>query len=315
MKEYMQSKQQFYNNQLSNELANMQRELAKKNSQLEQQKKELKALNNKLSLTIDELKQTRDELIQSEKMASLGRLVSGFAHEINTPIGIAVTASSSLNDAGQAINKMLSQEEVNEKELVAALTTIVDAGKLTLSNLRRAADLVSSFKRTAIDQSQETKRLFGLSEVIQDIILSLNNKFKKASIAIEHHCPTEFNIYGDPGAISQILSNLMINSFIHGFDNGSQPGKIMIHIRQENNTIYMDYTDTGKGMNKETAEKLFEPFYTTQRAKGSTGLGMYICYNVVTTRLKGRISCESTPGKGTAFHINFAIDKLENICT
>jgi signal transduction histidine kinase len=296
--------------QLNNELTNTQRELTKKNIQLEQQRRELKALNEQLSATIEELERTRDELIQSEKMASLGRLVSGFAHEINTPIGIAVTAVSTLSDAGQQINQMLSQEEVNEDELVSTLERITDASHLTLSNLRRAADLVSSFKRTSIDQSTETKRLFGLREVIQDVILSLNSQFRKTAITIELHCPDSFNIYGYPGAISQIITNLMMNSLIHGFNDGNEAGNITITAIHENNIVTLDYIDTGKGMEPETATKLFEPFYTTRRAKGGLGLGMYLCYNIVTTRLLGKITCDSTKGSGSHFQITFPIEPL-----
>lgn len=303
---------QFYDEltQLNNELAATQRELAKKNNQLEQQKRDLKNLNQELSVTIDELEKTRDELVQSEKMASLGRLVSGFAHEINTPIGIAVTAASAINQAGQRLNDMLSQDEVSETELVANIDKMIEGGKLTFSNVRRAAELVSSFKRTSIDQTQETKRLFALHEVIRDIIISLDSKFHHTTITIENQCPTNINIYGYPGIISQILNNLMMNSLIHGFDDSTQSGKIMMNAQCENNTLVMEYQDTGKGMDKETAEKLFEPFYTTKRARGGTGLGMYICYNLVTTRLNGTIFCESTPGEGTVFHISFPFETL-----
>ncbi len=304
---------QFYDelSKLNNELATTQRELSKKNTQLEQQKKELNVLNQTLSATIDELERTRDELIQSEKMASLGRLVSGFAHEINTPIGIAITAASAINESGEALNTMLSQDEVSETALMATIDKIMEAGKLTFSNVRRAADLVSSFKRTSIDQTQETKRLFALHEVIQDIIMSLDNKFRRTSITIEHHCPTQINIYGYPGVISQILNNLMLNSLIHGFDDAALSGKITIDVRLENHNINMDYADTGKGMDANTLEKLFEPFYTTRRARGGTGLGMYICYNLMMTRLKGTITCESLPGEGTVFHITFPIENVE----
>jgi len=296
--------------QLNNELTNTQRELTKKNIQLEQQRGELKALNEQLSATIEELERTRDELVQSEKMASLGRLVAGFAHEINTPIGIAVTAVSTLTDTGQQINQMLSQEEVDEEELTDALEKINDASKLSLSNLRRAADLVSSFKRTSIDQSTENKRLFGLNEVIQDVILSLNNQFRKTDITIELNCPNSLNIYGYPGAIGQIISNLLMNSLTHGFNDGTSAGNITITATHEENLITIDYTDTGKGMETETATKLFEPFYTTRRARGGLGLGMYLCYNMVTTRLQGKITCDSSKGAGSHFQITFPIEPL-----
>jgi signal transduction histidine kinase len=288
---------------LNNELESIQRQLEKKN--IEQER-----LNKELSATIAELERTRDQLIQSEKMASLGRLVSGFAHEINTPIGIAITASSSLYDSQQNIKRMLSQEEVEEEELVSNLDTIREASELTLSNLRRAADLVSSFKRTSIDQTAETARLFGVCEVIHDVILSLGNKFKPTGIEIRADCPEELNIFGYPGSVSQILTNFMMNSLIYGFEDGTLPGQILIHARSENNTVFFDYEDTGKGMDENVVKNLFEPFFTTRRARGGTGLGMYICYNIVKDRLNGTIECESSPGHGTRFHITFPLEKL-----
>lgn len=266
-------------------------------------------MNKELSATIAELERTRDQLIQSEKMASLGRLVSGFAHEINTPVGIAITASSSLYDAQQNIKRMLSQEEVEEEELIGNLDTIREASELTLSNLRRAADLVSSFKRTSIDQTAETARLFGVCEVIHDVILSLGNKFRPTRIEIRADCPEELNIFGYPGSVSQILTNLMMNSLIYGFEDGTLPGQILIHARSENYTVFLDYEDTGKGMDETVLKNLFEPFFTTRRARGGTGLGMYICYNIVKDRLKGTIECESSPGHGTRFHITFPLEK------
>ncbi len=303
---------QFYDEltQLNSDLAATQRELARKNHELEQQKQELKSLNQALSTTIEMLEKTRNELVQSEKMASLGRLVSGFAHEINTPIGIAVTSSSMITQAGEKINEMLSQDEVSEMELVANIGKMVEGSKLTYSNVRRAAELVTSFKRTSIDQTQETKRLFTLHETIQDIIVSLDSKFHQTNIMVENQCSTHINIYGYPGIISQILNNLLINSIIHGFEGGTLAGNIVIHVQQEDNTVLMTYSDTGKGMNEEVVDRLFEPFYTTKRANGGTGLGMYICYNLVTTRLNGNISCESTLGEGAIFHVSFPIETV-----
>ncbi len=292
--------------QLNNELSNTQRELTKKNVQLEQQRKALNKLNTELSTTIEELQQTRDQLIQSEKMASLGRLVSGFAHEINTPIGIALTAASTIEETTRTVNFMLNQEDVSETELVAALGKLLVASGLTMSNLRRAAELVGSFKRTSIDQSLENPRLFGLHEIICDIVTSLESKFKSTAITIKVDCPTTLNLYSYPGIIGQILSNLMLNSWSHGFDEGQLAGKINIHAYSEGEQVYLNYSDTGRGMNPEVLEKLFEPFYTTKRGRGGTGLGMYICYNLVMTRLNGILNCQSQVGAGSQFYISFS---------
>jgi len=291
--------------QLNNELSNTQRELTKKNIQLEQQRKALNKLNTELSTTIEELQQTRDQLIQSEKMASLGRLVSGFAHEINTPIGIALTAASTIEETTRTVDFMLNQEDVSETELVAALKKLSIASGLTMSNLRRAAKLVGSFKRTSIDQSLENQRLFGLHEIIRDIVTSLESKFKSTAITIEVDCPTTLNLYSYPGVMGQILSNLILNSWNHGFDEGQLAGKISIYAYSEDEQIYLNYSDTGKGMTSEVLEKLFEPFYTTKRGKGGTGLGMFICYNLVMTRLNGTLKCQSQIGAGSQFYISF----------
>jgi signal transduction histidine kinase len=281
---------------LNNELENIQRQLEKKNLELEN--------------AYAALQRAQEELVQSEKMASLGRLVSGFAHEINTPIGIAITASSSLYDARQNITRMLAEEEADEEELVSELETVKEAAELTLSNLKRAAELVKSFKRTSIDQSVDSKRLFDINEVIRDLMISLNNKFRQTKIEISVDCPEKLNIYGYPGAISQILTNLIMNSLIYGFEDGTLPGKISIQAWLKDGIVYLDYSDTGQGMEEAVVQKLFEPFFTTRRARGGTGLGMYICYNIVTSQLKGTIACESLPGKGTQFHITFPVEKI-----
>lgn len=302
---------------LNGELESTQRQLERSNLQLtdantllNEQKVELERLNGELSDTIKELEQTRDELVQSEKMASLGRLVSGFAHEINTPIGIAVTASSALNDAQKNIVEMLSEEEVEEDDLVANLETISDAAELALSNLRRAADLVSSFKRTSIDQTAETPRLFDVCEVIQDVVISMSSTFRSTQIDLHTDCPEPINTYGYPGAVSQILTNLMTNSLMHGFDDGKRPGNISICARVKEKTVHLDYADTGSGMSETVAQNLFEPFFTTRRARGGTGLGMYICYNIITNRLKGDIRCESAPDQGTRFYVTFSAENV-----
>ncbi|WP_353572952.1 ATP-binding protein [Candidatus Albibeggiatoa sp. nov. BB20] len=294
--------------QLNNELANTQRELAKKNVQLEQQRKELKNLNTELSNTIEELSQARHELVQSEKMASLGRLVSGFAHELNTPIGIAVGSASALQQEAKKIVSMLDDDEVDVDELISAVNTVDQGFNLTLSNLERAGNLVSSFKRTAVDQTSGEKRYFDVHEVIQDTINTLDNRFKKTDITIQLDCASELKVVSLPGALEQILTNLLINSLIHGFDEGRQAGNIQVSVQLQDEILSLQYQDDGKGIESEHIEKIFEPFFTTHRSHGGSGLGGYICYNLVTNQLKGSINCESQIGQGVRFDISYPIE-------
>jgi signal transduction histidine kinase len=260
-----------------------------------------------LNTKVEELIQTRHELVQSEKMASLGRLVAGFAHELNTPIGVAVGTASVLRTKSQFINQLLEQEEVDEEELVAALEKIDEASELTLSNLRRAANLVNSFKRTAVDQTDEKVRGFEVKTTIEDVINTLQNQFRQTAIEIQLDCPDDMKIYSIPGALEQILTNLMMNSFIHGFEEGKNAGQIVIAVRLKSELLLIDYSDTGEGIVPDALEKIFEPFFTTNRARGGSGLGMYICYNLVTSKLNGTMTCESTPSKGVLFRIEFPV--------
>lgn len=286
-------------------LAEKNREINHLNAELEQRVVErTAALNTK----IEELVQTRNELLQSEKMASLGRLVAGFAHEINTPIGVAVGAASTLQEIAQIVIKMTQQDEVDEEELLSVLESVEEAANLTLSNLRRAVRLVSSFKRTAIDQSSDTSRLFNVKETIEDVNNSLHSKFKHTDISITINCLPTIVLYGLPGVLDQVLTNFMMNSLFHGFNDGKLGGQIIINVTflEENKHLRLEYIDTGKGMEQSTVEKIFEPFFTTRRSHGGTGLGLYICYNLVTSQLHGSITCESKPGKGVRFLIEYS---------
>jgi signal transduction histidine kinase len=289
---------------LNQALNNQTRELNKKNTLLIQKEKAL-------TQSISDLKLAQAKLVESEKMASLGRLVAGFSHEINTPIGIALTASTSILESSQQIEQMLMQDEVEEDDLTSTLETIRDASKLVFTNLNRSADLVRSFKRTSIDQSIENLSLYSLNDTIMDVLTSMRIKIKNTSIKAVFDSRENISMFGNPGDIFQILSNLFENSVIHAFENGRLDGEIVIAVQKKEKDILIHYSDTGKGMSTEIVEKIFEPFYTTLRARGGTGLGMYICHNIVTSRLKGTIECTSVQGKGTEFSITVPITKDE----
>jgi two-component system NtrC family sensor kinase len=254
---------------------------------------------------INELEGTRGELVQSEKMASLGRMVAGFAHEINTPVGIAVGAVSQNDDTLARIDKMLGQEEVSEEELRAELEGLRHGGTLALSNLRRAAHLVQSFKRTSIDQASEQVRAFEMKELIDDVLFALHNTLKRLPLEIAVTCPNDLSLDGVPGLIEQLLTNLLLNAIQHAFDGGSRAGTIRIAAAREDETVHLQFTDDGAGMTAEHLARIFEPFYTTSRGAGGSGLGLYICYNIVTAQLGGTIQCDSRPGAGCRFDIRF----------
>jgi signal transduction histidine kinase len=268
---------------------------------------ELTETRQELLKKIEELSQTRQELVQSEKMASLGRLVAGFAHELNTPLGIAVGSASALQDEINKINDLFESEEVDVDEVMSGLQCINKGFDLSLSNLERAANLVSSFKRTAIDQTQDEVRLFDVQKVIEDTIYTLHNQFKKTDIEISVTCSEALIVKSFPGALEQILTNFLINSFIHGFNDGKNAGHINISAQLNGKKLHIEYCDNGKGIATSHLEKIFEPFFTTNRVHGGSGLGMYICYNIITTHLHGTISCESVLGKGVLFKMDYPI--------
>lgn len=258
-----------------------------------------------LAGNIQELKATRGELVQSEKMASLGRMVAGFSHELNTPVGVAVGAVSHNDDTLKRIDNMLGQEEVNEDLLRLELAGLRESGALAMSNLRRAANLVQSFKRTSVDQTSEQIRTFDMKELIGDVLFALHSTLKKLPIEVVTECPDELELKGMPGLLQQLLTNLVMNSIQHAFDGGSRPGRIAIKASRSGADVRLEFSDNGKGMDASHLSRIFEPFYTTRRSEGGSGLGLYICYNIVTGQLGGSIHCTSQPEAGCRFDIHF----------
>ena len=255
-----------------------------------------------------ELEAAQNELVQSEKMASLGRMVAGFAHEVNTPVGVAVGAVSHTLESLMQTEHLLDQEEVSETELRAGFATLREASSLALSNLQRAADMVASFKRTSVDQTSGQERDFAVAELIDDVFRGMRNHFKRTSIELVADCPPMPMLHGLAGALVQVLNNLLMNSYLHAFEEGARAGSIRIVARIEaSDQLTIDYIDNGVGMDAATLARLFEPFFTTRRGKGGSGLGMYIVYNLVTQVLHGSLQCESQPGQGMHCHIQFPI--------
>ena len=259
----------------------------------------LSALRRRL-LAVDA---ARADLLASEKMASLGRMVAGFAHEVNTPIGVAVGATSQARTIADELGRLLDRDEVEESELRAQLALLGEGTDLALANLRRAAGMVQSFKRTAVDQESGAAREFRFTEVIDGVRKNLHSVFKKSAIEVEVSCADNLRSYGKVGALEQVLTNLLENARIHAFDEGQRAGKLRIDLKSEAGHFLLRVGDDGAGMNETTAARVFEPFFTTRRGKGGSGLGLYIVYNLVTRELGGTITCRSHPGTGSEFLI------------
>jgi len=274
-------------------------ELRELNENLEHKVEERTA---ELQESLDRLKQTQNQLVESEKMAALGGLVAGVAHEINTPVGIGVTAASHLEERTKKFSEIYKSGKLARSDFESFISVAQESSKMILSNMNRAADLIQSFKQVAVDQSSEEMRTFKVKEYVEEILMSLHPKFKSTNHEIILNCPEEFSLTSYPGALSQIITNFLMNSLKHGFE-GVDSGKVTIDITKADNTVHLLYQDTGKGIPKKNLNKIFDPFFTTKRGQGGSGLGMHIVYNLITQTLGGEIKCSSIEGEGTKFEL------------
>ncbi len=268
---------------------------------------ELEESNDELEQTITSLKDTQKKLVKSEKMASLGGLVAGVAHEINTPVGTGLTGITHFLDITKKIKKDYDEENITEEEFKEYLILSQDLAETITLNLNTTANLVKSFKKISVDQTTEDKRVFEVKEYIDEILLSITNILKQTEIDITIECDEDIKIDSYPGAFSQIITNLIINSIRHGFDE-NEKGNIKIKVNKKENNLIVIYSDDGKGILEENLPKIFDPFFTTNRDHGGTGLGLNIIYNIVEYQLNGSIVCNSEYGVGVSFIIEFKID-------
>ncbi|MBV1775502.1 GAF domain-containing protein [Burkholderiaceae bacterium DAT-1] len=256
--------------------------------------------NAELSDALESLKVAQAELVRQEKLASLGGLVAGIAHEVNTPLGICVTATSHLSEELKLVEADLNNDQLDEDGLRNFFKTAGEAVRILQANTQRAAALVRSFKQVAVDQSSDVARDFNLGAYLDEIILSLRPNLKNSSHAVNLDCPPDIEMFSFPGALSQVVSNLVMNSLIHGFD-GVTGGKIDLSARREGDVVRLIYQDTGKGMDEASLQKLFDPFFTTKRGQGGSGLGAHIVFNLITGVLGGKVSVSSKSGEGLRY--------------
>lgn len=264
---------------------------------------ELHQANRELQATLQTLENAQREIERSERMAALGALVAGVAHELNTPIGNCVTVASTLNDLQQQFAES-AQAGIKRSALNQFLQQTASATDILLRNLTNAAELIGSFKRVAVDRTSAKRRRFDLDEVVAETVRTINPGIKKSGHRIEQDIAPNLVFDSYPGPLGQILSNLINNAILHGFE-GRENGRILIHAHAvSDDEVCLTVEDNGIGIPESHLEKIFEPFFTTKHGRGGSGLGLNIVFNLVRDVLGGRVEVSSEAGKGTCFTLH-----------
>src|SRR5215208_2394990 len=276
--------------------------IAKRQAELE-----LQASKDRAERALRELQETQQSLIEAEKLAALGGLVAGVAHEVNNPIGISLTVASSFARRCDSFADEIRDGNIRRSKLDDFIAISREAAKQLVGNLNRAADLIQSFKQVAVDRSHAERRLFDLRESTEHIVASLRPALKRSSISLSVDIPEGIVMDGYPGPYGQVLTNLVLNSLLHGFPDKRAGSMRLAAKRIGSDQIEIQFDDDGIGMSEDVQRRAFEPFFTTRRSRGGTGLGLHIVYNLVTRRLGGRLRLQSEVGRGTTFKIRLPL--------
>ncbi len=279
-------------------------ERKKREQELKEIQTKLEESNSELKVALEDLKKTQDRLIKSEKMVALGELVASIAHEVNTPLGIGVTGASHMRDEIRKIKNRYYEKMKKESEFKEFLESSDEISGLILSNLRKAFRLIKSFKRLAVDQSSEARRRFNVGEYLEDILINMGSKLKKTNLSVKIKCDKNLELNHYAGAFSQVITNLILNSLQHAYDKDDE-GTIMLSIKENNDMINMIYSDDGKGIAPDNLSKIFDPFFSTSKDKGGSGIGLQVIKDIITNNYNGTIECTSKLGEGVVFTINF----------
>ncbi|MCX6074697.1 MAG: ATP-binding protein [Campylobacterales bacterium] len=261
-----------------------------------------------LNDSLDTLKKAQVQLIQSEKMAALGNLVSGVAHEVNTPLGNAITGGSIIVRETKELLKQIEEGTLKKSFMEQKLHVLNETADLLLKSINQAANLIRSFKRISVDQSIEEKRDFKLYEYLEEIILTFHNKLKKLPVTVIVDGDHDLVLKSYPGVYAQIISNFVQNSLLHGFNETTHNAIITIYFEIQNKNLLLTYSDNGAGMDEQMRKIAFEPFTTTKRNAGGTGLGLNIVYNLITQKLHGTIELDSEPSKGITLTMTLPLE-------
>ncbi len=270
--------------------------------------KQLREATDKIARQKDELEQTQESLVQAEKLASLGELVAGVAHELNTPLGIILTAASSLKGETDHLEGLITGGKARKSDVARYINTAKEVSRLLESHSQNAADLIGSFKAVSADRASDEKRTFWVGEYLRDVLRSLEPTFKGKKVQVDYICENDAEITSFPGALNQIITNLVLNSLKHGFSEGTQEGEIIVTLNATVSETHIQVKDNGKGIEEEFQKKIFDPFVTTARDSGGTGLGLNIVHNLIVGKFGGSLALDSkTDGSGTCFSITLPL--------
>jgi signal transduction histidine kinase len=261
--------------------------------------------NERIAASLQQSAELQSQLMASEKMASLGRAGAGIAHELNTPMGLSVTATSYLLDKSKKIREQFKQKSLSSDGMRVFLDAVDETLEIIMTSLNRSNEMVNNFKMVAVDVSSEKLRSFCLHDYLKRVVNSLSPELNKTQHKVEI-TGDDLQIDSYPGALSQVITNIIMNAVIHAFEEGDK-GHILIRIVQDGSNVHLNCSDDGKGMTTESLKKVFEAYYTTRAGEGGSGLGTNIIYELVTKNLQGQISCSSELGIGTMFTITLPI--------
>src|SRR5216683_3154274 len=264
---------------------------------------EMRKAKDAAEAALRNLRETQNSLIEAEKLAALGRLVAGVAHEVNNPVGISLTVASSLERKTAMFADEVARGNLKRSSLNEFLESSRDASSQLVANLNRAAELIQSFKQVAADRNYSDQRIFDLGDLTEQVVMSLRPGLRKHRLALNVDCQPNLTMNSYPGPYGQVLTNLFLNSVAHAFPDG-RPGAVDIQVRESGkDNVEIIFSDNGCGMSLDVRRRAFDPFFTTRRDQGGTGLGLHIVYSIVTNRLGGRLDLDSEPGGGTRVQI------------
>jgi signal transduction histidine kinase len=286
----------------------LESELKQLNTHLEQRvlrrTHDLDHSNQELRSAMQSLQRMQAELIESDKLASLGSLVAGVSHELNTPIGNALMAASSMAEEVARMQRAVSTGNMKRSEFEQFMGHVAEGSDLTLRSLQRAVALISSFKQVAVDQASERRRSFDLAQTLGEVIDTLMPQLKRASARLHLELDAGIRMESYPGPLGQVIINLFTNALAHGFE-GRSAGLITVTARRLGaDRVTVSVSDDGNGIAPEHLGQIFDPFFTTKLGRGGSGLGLSVSYRIVTRVLGGQITVRSQPGQGARFELN-----------